>query len=205
MLFTFEGVDGVGKSTILNYIKEALIEYKHNNFILTKEPQYISPEMKQFLVHYTDPLSKLNWFYNDHIRHMKERIYPNVENNIILCDRYIHSRIAYQSYELTKYYLDKEEYMDLHDTMNNLIHMHKDSYWPDKIFIIWMDKEMLKERLSAGHDGMDESFIEKLSKIENVYLNLLIENGIPYIGYNMNMGSEYIAMDIIDNILSSTE
>jgi len=38
MLWTIEGVDGVGKTTIMQKVARQLIEYEYDNFLLTKEP-----------------------------------------------------------------------------------------------------------------------------------------------------------------------
>lgn len=209
MLLTIEGVDGVGKTTLMNGLirkfktNEKIL--KENNDIVpyktifTKEPHFIDAEMKQLIVHETDPLTKFNWFYNDHLKHLEKVILPNVNDSIIICDRYIHSRIAYQGYEIEKYYSYDATRTDM--LLKNLELIHDSSRWPDKVYMIWMDEDLLVKRLTKGHDGMDETFIHKLKAIEENYRKVLRSNRVPYYGITMDEHDDgYIEEEIFDDI-----
>jgi thymidylate kinase len=197
MLFTIEGIDGVGKSTTIEYLKK-LFE-GNPDVIFTKEPQYLTIEEKHALVRIEDPLERLAIFFKDHTKHMREVIEPNYDDKIIICDRYIHSRVAYQSLELSRVFD-----MPVDDMIDYVEGMHYLSYWPDKVFFIWSDYGMLYHRLKLHHDGMTEDDIIKLLSAEEVYLYMMKRgsvNTVPYVGLEMVHGSEYNAAQIYENIL----
>lgn len=196
MLYTIEGIDGVGKSTVVERLK---VLFKNNpNVMFTKEPKFVTADEKQWLVKCCEPLQKLAFFFADHTKHMNTTIRPNVDDKVIICDRYIHSRIAYQAVDLHEHYV-----VDLHEAMDYIDNMHRFSVWPNKVFIIWSDKKMLKERLGKGHDGMDDKDIGRLLKIENEYINILMNMRVPYVGLDMADGSLNIAEEIFSNIMDN--
>lgn len=103
-LITFEGGDGVGKSTqiqlLAQYCKAKGIEY-----IITREPGggKISEEIRKILLNKDDDAC-----INDcealliaaaRVQHVHDIILPSLQaNKMVLCDRYVHSTFAYQGY-----------------------------------------------------------------------------------------------------------
>lgn len=199
MLLAIEGVDGVGKTTVINYLKEQFGE--NPRVVFTKEPRYLKDGEKRWLLSLPDPIFRLSVFWRDHMEHQNEIILPNLKKgNIIVCDRGIYSRIAYQALEIAKYHeISPKEAIDFVDGI------HRFSRWPDKVFIIWSDFDMLYDRLSKTHDGMDGSDIDKLLFIEDVYLEALKLGKTPYVGFSMNDGSVNIAAEIATNIIMELE
>lgn len=202
MLFTIEGIDGVGKTTVINTLKGMLVDYK--DVIFTKEPQYFTTEQKHALVKMEDPVEKLATFFLDHTKHTREVLNPNIEDKIIICDRYIHSRIAYQALEISRLYE-----MPLDDVIDYIEGMHYFSYWPDKVYVIWSDEELLAKRLRARHDDMDISDMNRLLATEEVLCHVLTRGdpySVPYVGVEMDEdGFNYSAMKIYQNIVETID
>jgi dTMP kinase len=200
MLFAIEGIDGVGKSTVVSILREGFEGMP--NVFFTKEPRYIDADRKRWLLSIKDPLQRLFVFMLDHQEHMQDTVQPPLLSvpHAIITDRYIHSRIAYQTVEIAEYH--KAEPMEVMGWIESL---HKFSVWPDKVYIIWSDIDELTRRLKRGHDGMNEKDLNKLMKVEEVYLQILKRNRVPYVGFQMTEGSRDIAAEIGDSILFSLQ
>ena len=103
-LITFEGLDGCGKSTQLEKIKEWFIMQGYE-VLKTQQPGgtrigkqirkiLLNPEHKE--IH---PESELLLYLSDRIQHITEKILPaKAEGKIVLCDRFHDSTVAYQGY-----------------------------------------------------------------------------------------------------------
>lgn len=94
MLITFEGIDGSGKSTVIEHINKYLTA-KLYNVIVTREPysETIRDIIKSEKLH---NLTECALFLADRAEHVHRIITPYNNSHIILCDRYIDSTIAYQ-------------------------------------------------------------------------------------------------------------
>ncbi len=97
MLITFEGIDGSGKSTQTKLLKK-WFEKKGYEVILTEEPtnNVIGKELKKHMSR-----NGLSWveallFAADRAIHCERIIIPNLDK-VVICDRYVHSTIAYQT------------------------------------------------------------------------------------------------------------
>lgn len=115
ILITFEGIDGSGKTTIINKIRNNKI-IQSLNPIFTKEPNelYETYNLLKSSLHITniDPIVELFLFMANHAEHINNIIKPNIENKkIIFCDRYIDSRCAYQGATLSDIIKNPIEYI----------------------------------------------------------------------------------------------
>lgn len=100
MLITFEGLDGVGKTTNSKKLfKQIGQEFGVDKVILTHEPSGFI-EIKNILLNETlDDYSELLLFLALRREHFLKTISPALEEKkIVICDRYIDSTIAYQGY-----------------------------------------------------------------------------------------------------------
>jgi dTMP kinase len=101
---TFEGVEGCGKSTQSKILHDSLTQ-KNILATLTREPggTKASEKMREILLSDDfEPLeSKTESFLNfaARIEHVEKLIKPKVSNNeLVICDRFFDSTIAYQGY-----------------------------------------------------------------------------------------------------------
>lgn len=172
LLIAIEGIDGTGKTTMISNLKNILNEkseyekYK-NNVIFTKEP-YNYDKVKQKLKTETDPAVILNLFIDDYLVHLNELIYPALNSGkIIITDRYIESRIAYQSAMMCK------DVHKLDETIDFIRNKHPIIVEPDFTILLRAQPETIKRRLSGRKDSTDIENKVNMKLVENVYLKLL--------------------------------
>ena len=99
--FTFEGIDGSGKSTI---IKEVSNEMKKKKYKVKKtfEPTntWLGKYVQNLIKTRADPYVTSFTFIADRVQHSKKINEWIKSNYIVLCDRYAESTYAYQSVQL---------------------------------------------------------------------------------------------------------
>lgn len=101
---TIEGIEGSGKSTLRSKLAD-FVRSSDREVIITREPGatdlgrslrniLLSPETKNLSSH-----AELMLFCADRAQHVEEVIRPALERGaVVLCDRYVHSTLAYQGY-----------------------------------------------------------------------------------------------------------
>lgn len=103
MFIVFEGIDGTGKTTLINNLKNHFSEHENISIFTTREPggqNCPAAEKIRSLIFEFNNLSvitELFLFLASRIEHIKDVILPNLNKKIIFCDRYYFSTIAYQS------------------------------------------------------------------------------------------------------------
>ena len=102
MFITFEGPEGSGKSSVLNYVYEKLKEKKYK-VIKTREPggTPISEQIRNIILDKSntalDPKAEALLYAASRRQHLVEKIWPSLKDGyIVLCDRYLDSSLAYQ-------------------------------------------------------------------------------------------------------------
>lgn len=99
-----EGIDGVGKTTLIKNLKGYLERSTTNEVVVTREPgaTELGQKIRSLLLNpgqKIDPIAELLLFYADRAQHIADVIKPAMERNaIVLCDRYDYSTVAYQQY-----------------------------------------------------------------------------------------------------------
>jgi len=104
LLITLEGGEGSGKSTLARALAEQLHE-RGCSVLLTREPGGTSRGgMIQAIFEVNEgasltPLAELLLFEADRAQHVSEEIVPALaENEIVVCDRFTDSSLAYQGF-----------------------------------------------------------------------------------------------------------
>lgn len=97
MLITFEGIDGSGKTTQTRLLKKYL-ESKGKKVLLTEEPTHdvIGKALIKMMKDKAHSWVEAIMFSADRAMHCEKVIIPNL-NKIVICDRYTHSTLAYQT------------------------------------------------------------------------------------------------------------
>jgi dTMP kinase len=104
-LITFEGSEGVGKSTQIKYLETALISQAYD-VVITREPGG-TPAAEKIRELLSDPQFGGKWcghaelllMFVARAEHIKDVIVPALKKNkIILCDRYVDSTRVYQGH-----------------------------------------------------------------------------------------------------------
>ncbi|MCL2664964.1 MAG: dTMP kinase [Defluviitaleaceae bacterium] len=168
----FEGLDGSGKSTQLNMLREhmqnlqipvaAAFEPSDSNAAgrlardVIKRKEILSGEALALV------------FAADRAEHLQTEIIPLLDRGInVLCDRYVYSNLAYQNGDVP---------------LNLLIEYNRASIekrMPDAVFFIDTPPSVCVSRMEAGRDGQPELFetAEKLASVRNCYIKAFEETG----------------------------
>lgn len=104
VFITIEGIEGAGKSTLRAKLTDWLNQ-QVPELVVTREPgaTELGKSLRSLLlddsVSELDPIAELLLFFADRAQHLHEIIRPALERGAaVLCDRYIHSTLAYQGY-----------------------------------------------------------------------------------------------------------
>ena len=163
--FTFEGIDGSGKSTISKGVFKRL-KSEGYNVILTFEPTdtKIGKYVQQCIKTKNDPFLTAFVFIADRIQHCKKINQWLKEKKIVLCDRYAESTYAYQGAQLQ----DKidEPIKWLQDLSKNLI------ITPDRTFFFSIDPTDAIERIKNRKNLIEFEKKIFLDKVHKNYLNI---------------------------------
>lgn len=101
MFITFEGIDGVGKSTQLDLLEKYLISLGHE-VLRTLEPggTELGQEIRHLLLHRkgdVSPRAEALLYAADRAHHVATKIRPALASGkVVLSDRYFDSSVAYQ-------------------------------------------------------------------------------------------------------------
>jgi dTMP kinase len=106
MLITLEGLDGSGKTTVWEALRDA-----YPDFVYTHEPTdswYGEAVERSVAAEDADPLAELFLFTADHAAHLSRVVRPALEaGSVVVSDRYSDSRFAYQAASLAATDLDR--------------------------------------------------------------------------------------------------
>ncbi|AFB29337.1 dTMP kinase [Rickettsia rickettsii] len=139
---TFEGGEGIGKSTQSQMLYEYL-QSQNTPVILTREVggTIVAEKMREILVHEALlPMSELLQAMAARYDHMARKIIPALqEGHIVICDRFIDSTVCYQGLEL-------ENGIDL---VYNLHKTLMPSLMPDITFFIDVEPDTAIKRVNS--------------------------------------------------------
>ena len=160
---TFEGIDGSGKSTVINIVYERL-KKKGFDVVLTFEPtdNWIGKQVQSCIETNSDPFVTAFTFIADRMDHCK-RIQKWLDSGkIVLCDRYAESTYAYQGAQM-------ENLID--NPMNWLKELSKDKVISaDRTFLFVIDPKDALARIQSRKKLIP---FEKIKFLEKVHINYL--------------------------------
>ena len=104
MFITLEGIEGSGKTSLQKALAERIAGL-NREIVLTREPgaTWLGEAIRELLLNpenpSLDPLAELSLFAADRAQHISSIIRPALERKaVVICDRYVHSTLAYQGY-----------------------------------------------------------------------------------------------------------
>ena len=193
-LITLEGIDGSGKSTITERLKN---HPSLSDVVFTREPtkNWIGKAVEQAIQSDTDQIAEFFLFTSDHAEHIAKLIKPSLENgHNIISDRYLDSRCAYQGATLS----DRFE-----DPIKWIKSIHKGwTVIPNLTIFLDIDPEFATER--CGNRGQQTKF-EKMEFLQQVYDNyqkLIIEEPERFAVVDSNQPIEEVEKEVVDVITS---
>ena len=166
MFITFEGIEGSGKSTQIQLLKE-FFEKKAQKAFFTKEPgsSEVGKKIRSILLNKENkifPLTEIFLIFADRVQHVQEIIKPNLnEGKFVISDRYYDSSIAYQG---QREGVDKTE---IYELINML-----DLPTPDITFLLDLPVDIGLKR-AKNRASLDRFESEEISFHEGVRQNYL--------------------------------
>ena len=163
MLVTLEGIDGSGKSTLHEALKENLADLDP---LFTREPgaTWVGDQVRRAIKEQIDPITEATLFVADHAAHLAKVVRPALAGDrLVISDRYSDSRYAYQSVTLQGIVPDPEGWLRA---------MHNGwSIIPDQTFLCVLPIDDALTRLKP--DSQREHFEQRetLVKVQNNYLS----------------------------------
>lgn len=167
LFITVEGADGCGKTTQLGMIREYLVSRGYD-VLVTREPggAQLGVELRKILLHYDGFVSskcESFLFLADRAQHVDTVILPAIENGqIVLCDRYTDSTVAYQGYG---------KGVDL-EQINYLNNLATGSKKPDLTLVYDVDSEIAQTRVGKEKDRMESEGMDFHKKVRAGYLKI---------------------------------
>ena len=181
MYVAFEGVDGVGKSTQIELLKESFLNLKNSNdlkthknliallkngVVFTKEPggTEFGEILRELLLEKKFNLSKraeVLLFLADRSEHYEKVLKMN-ENKLIISDRSFISGIAYanSSFEF--------------NTLLRLNSFALNSFFPQKVVLLRADERLLKERFAGKNlDNIEARGLEYFLQTQEALISCL--------------------------------
>jgi dTMP kinase len=162
MLITLEGIDGSGKSTLHESLREPLADLDP---VFTREPgaTWVGDQVRRAIREQIDPVTEATLFVADHAAHLAKVIRPALaEGRLVISDRYSDSRYAYQSVTLQGVIPEPEKWLRAMHNGWTII--------PDRTFLCVLPVDAALTRLKPDTEREHFEKRETLEKVQNNYL-----------------------------------
>ncbi len=175
---TFEGIDGSGKTTQMELLKHKMLTYNIPNlFIRDPGTTVIGEKIRDLLLSPDNKEMSLTTEIFLYAAARAQMVYEVIqpaleESKIVVCDRFIHSTLAYQGYG-SGYKLEAIKSIN-REAMGNI--------WPDLTFIMDIEVEESFQRCSHkglngdGKDRIEQRNFEFYNRVREGYLALAKED-----------------------------
>ena len=201
LFISFEGGEGVGKSTQIELLKTSLTK-KNINVLSTREPGGTKEGelIRKFLVsgeiNSWDSYSESLLFNALRREHINKIINPSLfKGDIVLCDRFIDSTIVYQGVGGA-----------INETL--LLSLHKNfcyDLYPDITFFLSLDPKVGLDRTLSRNNKTENRFenmgLSYHQKIQDGFKALSDKNNKRFFEINAELSVEKISNQIYDHVL----
>ena len=189
LFIVFEGIDGSGKSSCMESVAQAL-EAKNRKVIRTAEPtkDAIGLLIKSSTKFTAEAEALL--FVADRAQHTHEIEKWLDEWNIVLCDRYYASTLAYQSANLEGNRTD----MRWLEALNRRVAIK-----PDMTFLFDIDPEVGLERVESRGSKSRFENLNYLKEVRKRYLKIALKEGFEVI--DASKPKEVVFKEVMKRIL----
>ena len=202
LFISFEGGEGVGKSTQIELLKTSLTK-KNINVLSTREPGGTKEGelIRKFLVsgeiNSWDSYSESLLFNALRREHINKIINPSLfKGDIVLCDRFIDSTIVYQGVG-----------GGINQTL--LLSLHKNfcyDLYPDITFFLSLDPKVGIDRTLSRNNKTENRFenmgLSYHQKIQDGFKALSDKNNKRFFEINAELSVEKISNQIFDHVIS---
>ena len=183
MIISIEGVEGSGKTTVLNYLRDNLTDFE--DIIYTAEPY--AEDMRGLIEKHKDnPEKQLLLTLLDHFDHVDSFITPALEEGkIVITDSYLDEIIAHYGVILTR---DTDEIMRFFDD---------NTLFPDITIFLYGNPTVFALRNARRRkiNNMTEE-IRRLSKMQDNYIKLAKEGKHRYFILDANGSANDVCFNV---------
>ncbi len=172
MFITFEGTEGTGKSTQLAILTESLQQDGYKLYV-TREPggTVIGDQVRAILSDMQNtamlPRTEFLLFQSSRAQLVEQELKPRLaQGELILCDRYADSTVAYQGYGYQQ--LDLEQ-------VRSIVHFATGGLKPDLTILLDIDVELgLRRKRQAGGEWnrLDDYEVAFYQRVRRAYLEM---------------------------------
>ncbi len=169
VFITFEGPEGSGKTSQLRALAEFLRAQMHP-VVTTREPggTAIGQHIREVLLQpeYGDlhPRAEVLLFLADRAQHVEEVIRPALQRgDIVLCDRFADSTLAYQGYGHGRFSLEQ---------LRELIAFAVQGIWPELTILLDLPVEQGLARNHGRRDRLERLDLDFHRRVRQGYLEL---------------------------------
>ncbi len=167
---TFEGTEGVGKSTQIKLL-ESFLKQNGIKTLLTREPggTKVGEQVRDILldneISRLDSYSELLLMFAARSQHLKEIIHPALNNDVwVLCDRFTDASYAYQGGGRG---IEKFKIQNLEEIVQN-------GFKPDLTILLAGNIEIGMQRVSdrGDKDRFEREQLDFYRRVQNTYVEL---------------------------------
>jgi dTMP kinase len=186
MLLTLEGLDGSGKTTAWDALRD-----RYPSAVFTREPTdswYGDAVARSIADDDADPLAELFLYTADHADHLSRLVRPALaDGSLVVSDRYSDSRVAYQAATLADSTVD--------DPLSYVRSIHDPfSRAPDATLYLDVDPETAVER-SGGTNKFER--VERLRAVRENYERLLAAEPDRFVRVDATRSRATVVDDVV--------
>ena len=165
----FEGIDGSGKTTLIDELSKKLTE-SNVDFNIVREPggSKLGERIRELLLSHdydVDPTSEALLMSASRAQLIQEIVKPAINNGqVVITDRSAYSSVAYQGVGRN---LGYQKIYELND-------LAIDSFWPEKVILLDIDPKISLSRQKVA-DRIGSGEISFFNKVRDGYLQLAEE------------------------------
>jgi len=190
MLITLEGLDGAGKSTCIEALREA---DTLGDAVFTREPTdtwYGEAVDRSLGDPEADPLAELFLYTADHAAHLADTVHPALEHGrVVVSDRYSDSRYAYQGVSLAGRFDEPVAFVrEVHQPWTRP---------PDVTIYLDVDPETAAER--SGATNKFET-AEYLARVRENYERLVAADPDRFVRVDATQSHEAVRSEVLEHV-----
>lgn len=198
LFITIEGMDGSGKTTQINRLKD-YFEEKGQHVVITREPggTVISEVIRDLIldIRYQEmePVTEALLYAASRAQHVRELVVPNLkEGHIVICDRFVDSSMVYQGFA--------RKLGD--DNIRMINRFATDGLEPDVTFFLDLEhrKGMDRKKNQQELDRLEAEKEQFHQFVREGYHRLVEENSHRMIGIDASMSIDDVHQAILDGL-----
>ena len=199
LFITFEGPEGSGKTSQMRALAEFLRDQGYP-VLTTREPggTPIGLHIRDLLLNprFGDmtPRAEVLLFLADRAQHVEQVVRSALERgDIVLCDRYADSTLAYQGYG--------HRHFDLNE-LRALIEFATGGLWPDRTFLLDISPERGLARNGKDRDRLERHALAFHHRVRRGYLEMAAAEPHRWMVLDADLPSEVIQRELRAQVLA---